>query len=51
MAIASWFHKEISNYFSIAIKSKISSFLGMQIDHDVPKKIIAISQPIYVATI
>ena len=35
MDIASWFHKELSVYFPIPINSKTSSFLGMQIDHDV----------------
>jgi len=48
MGIASWFHKELSIYFSITINLKISSFLGMQIDHDETKNIVTISQPVYV---
>jgi len=51
MDIASRFHKEISAYFSITINLKISSFLEMQIDHDVPNKVITISKPVYVASI
>jgi len=51
MGIVSWFHKELSNYFSIMINLQINSFLGMQIDHDVTNKIITISQPGYVTTL
>ena len=51
ITINSWFHQQLSNYFSITINLKISSFLGMQIDHDVPNKIITISQPGYINTI
>ena len=49
--ITSWFHQTISTYFSIAINSKICSFLGLQIDHDINNKIITISQPGYVDTL
>jgi hypothetical protein len=49
--ITTWFHQKISKCFSITIFLKISSFLGMQIDHDVPNKIITISQPGYINTI
>jgi len=51
MSITTWFHQQLSNYFTITINLKISSFLGMQIDHDVPNKIITISQPGYIKTI
>ena len=51
ISITSWFHKELSNYFSITINLQISSFLGMQIDHDATNKIITISQPGYVTTL
>ena len=44
-AITSWFHQLISHHFSIIINFKISSLLGMKIDHDLPEKIITISQP------
>ena len=45
MSTTSWFHEELSKYFSITINLKIGSFLGcfgMQIDHDVTNKIITI---------
>ena len=45
--ITSWFHKTISEYFTITI----NSFLGMQVEHDLTNKIITISQPGYVDTI
>ena len=51
MNITTWFHQQLSTYFSLTINLKISSFLGMQIDHDVPNKIITISQPGYINTI
>jgi hypothetical protein len=51
ITITSWFHQQLSKYFTITINLKISSFLGMQIDHDVPNKIITISQPGYINTI
>ena len=50
MNITSWCHQQLSNYFSITINIKISSFLGMQIDHDVPNK-TSISQPGYINTL
>ena len=49
--ITNWFHQTISKYFTITINSKISSFLGMQVDHDITNKIITISQPGYIETI
>jgi len=51
MNITTWFHQQLSNYFSITINLKISSFLGMQIDHDITNKIITISQPGYINTL
>ena len=49
--ITNWVHQTISKYFTITINSKISSFLGMKVDHDITNKIITISQPGYVDTI
>jgi len=50
MSITSWFHQQLSNYFSITINLNISSFLGVQIDHDATNKIITISQTGYINT-
>ena len=48
--ITSWFHQTISKDFTITINSTISSFLGMQVDHDINNKLITISSG-YVATL
>jgi len=48
MDITSWFHKELSIYFSITINLKSVHFWGCKLI--ITKKIITISQPGYVAT-
>ena len=50
-AITTWFHETMSKHFTITINPSISSFLGMQVEHDIKNKIITISQPGYVESI
>jgi len=49
--IVSWFQNSLSQHFSITINIKISSFLGVHIDHDIPNKIISVYQLGYIETI
>jgi hypothetical protein len=49
--IINWFKEQLSNHFTITIKSSVDSFLGMQISHNISARTISLSQPGYITNL